>query len=258
MAGVAVVLLTTMTPAGDGAPAVGWSGVPAAHVVSAGAQPQNLASAARPARNPAPPPATLDVPTTGEDIGQVTRTCAMAIGRRTATSSSQCKAWRVTGPVNVVIVLQGRTGTQPPPVLGMVPRWQAARGNWLVASGYVESDDGRCAAGWHDSGAQIELRLTHTNRYHIKLITYPCASSRGERILFGDAHTDSFDLRRCGGDHMIDLDGARDAMVSSLRGVSGFVSVEYRPDQPAGSRYAGGCGGQVVTDGRVAYVTIRR
>jgi hypothetical protein len=75
-------------------------------------------------------------------------------------------------------------------------------------------------------------------------------------LVFGDAHTDAYDARHCHGDHMVDTDRARDALVAGLRGRPG-VTVSYRQDRSAATTYAGGCGQPVGTDGRVAYITVR-
>ncbi|GAC1341660.1 MAG: hypothetical protein NVSMB29_12490 [Candidatus Dormibacteria bacterium] len=195
----------------------------------------------------------LAVPRVGPEIRLSTRTCSRSRVGGTPTSSAACRAWATSGPVNLVIVYGSRDPyrllTRSPG-----PGWRPALGGHLVAAGYLEGHAPGCRRGWTDSREQAELRLNHTDRRHLKLIHTSCTLA-GLHLAFADAHTDSFDPRHCGGDRMIDLDAARDAVVGALSGLPG-VSVDYRQGAPAGAQYPGGCGQVVTSDGRVAYITI--
>lgn len=70
----------------------------------------------------------------------------------------------------------------------------------------------------------------------------------------GEAHTDLYERKRCGGDHMTDLDLARDALVASLLAGGVATRVEYRQLSPPGTTFPDGCARRIATDGRVAYL----
>lgn len=195
------------------------------------------------------PPSTM--PHVGDEITPTIRTCTASSTHATPTTSAACVAWGPSGPVNVVFL---STGADPHQLL-LRPstHWRPALGSWLVASAASNTTAPGCTAGWRDSTDQVELRLSRTNRRHFKFF-HACAPD-GSSIEFGEAHTDNFDPGHCGGDHMVDLDQARDAVVTALSGQPG-VTIQYRQDHPVTQRYQGGCGGSVVSDGRVAYITI--
>lgn len=218
------------------------------HAHQAGGAPTSVAlRAGLPAPALTIPPEAL--PRLGRDIGEVTRTCRHSVTGRTPTRGADCTVWDISGPVNVVITTAGVS----PWIALTRSGWRPARGTWLVADGLVEPHPG-CAGGWRDSREQLELRLTPIVRRHLKLIHVQCALP-GTVTVFGDAHTDSYDLRSCAGDHLVDLDRARDAVAASLRALP-QVSITYRQEWVPGTRYSGGCGHEVSTDGRVAYITI--
>lgn len=184
-------------------------------------------------------------------IAPLTRTCVRSRGSGTALTAAQCASWTDSGPVNVIIVAP--PGSDPYPVLlaSTSPAWRPAYGRWLVAEARVVTSTGDCSAGWYPSRQQVELRLSAVSRRHFKYILLGCSAS-GRHLAIGDAHTDVW-TRACG-DHVVDFDEARDALVRSLVGGHGAVRVDYKQDYPAGGTYPGGCGEQVTADGRVAYV----
>jgi len=197
-------------------------------------------------------PTPVPVPHLGIDLGPTIRTCTGSRTHGTPTTSALCASWAASGPVNIVIV---STIGDPAHLLLDGGSWSPAFGGWLVASGDVLTGAPGCAPGWRGSGQQVELRINPTNRRHFKFI--PACSASGTTVVFGEAHTDNFAPRSCGGDHMTDLDAARDALVAAYRALSGVtVTVQYRQDHPAGATYPGGCGRRIPSDGRTAYIVI--
>jgi hypothetical protein len=106
---------------------------------------------------------------------------------------------------------------------------------------------------WHVSEQQAELRVNRVVRRHFKFIRPGCRW-QGRWLTVGEAHTDVYDVKHCGGDHMSDLDLARDQLVASLT-AGGMVSrVEYQRWHAPGTTFPDGCRHQVTTDGRVAFI----
>ena len=109
---------------------------------------------------------------------------------------------------------------------------------------------------WRPTARQLELRLDRVTRRHIKLSDGTCAAESGtDAVVFGTAHTDRYDLRRCGGDYVVDVDHARDDLVAALvHGAPGRTAT-YSIAAPR-TYSLGGCETALATDGRVAYVTV--
>lgn len=192
------------------------------------------------------------LPGIAPDITPFARTCARSRGHSTALTPAQCLAWTESGPVNVVIVDAGPQSVYQFLLTQARPRWHPAQGKWLVAEAATLGSGGGCLGGWHASRQQVELRLSPTSRRHFKLISLPCRTTGSDEVVIGDAHTDLW-TPVCG-DHVVDLDQARDQLVQSLASAEPGVQVSYRQAYPPGQSYPAGCGGQVTTDGRVAYV----
>jgi hypothetical protein len=160
-----------------------------------------------------------------------------------------CPRWASSGPINVVLLSQSAESPYLDTLAETRPRWRPAQGGWLVARLPTRG----CGAGWHGSEQQAELRLSAVERRHFKFIRPGCRWN-GLWLTVGEAHTDLYDVRHCGGDRMADLDQARDALAASLVG-GGFASrVEYRRWSPPGTTFPDGCGHRVATDGLAAYV----
>ncbi|HEX3607255.1 MAG TPA: hypothetical protein VH134_15140 [Candidatus Dormibacteraeota bacterium] len=187
------------------------------------------------------------LPRVGADILPRTHTCARSRRRATATTAAGCAAWELTGPVNVVVVRPGGgAALDRPPA-----PWRSAAGGWLVARGDTAAGWAGCTAAVHDSREQIELRIDPVTRRHLKLLHARCG---GDGVVFGEAHTDLW-TPRCG-DHAVDWDRARDALVAALARLPAFVRVRYLPSPDAPPAFPGGCGGLIPSDGRVAYVLL--
>ena len=177
-------------------------------------------------------------------VGTTTQICARGGG-------SGCR-WLGSGPVNIVLLSPTAESPYADALQQTRPQWKAAQGGWLAARLPTRG----CGSRWKTSGSQIELRLDSVTRRHLKFIDTGCRFE-GYRLTVGEAHTDLFERRRCGGDHIADLDLARDALVASYVGGGGVAKVEYRNWRPAGTTFPDGCGGRVATDGRVAYLWLQ-
>jgi len=199
-----------------------------------------------------------DLPLVGTVIAPVTRTCHTGRVQGTPTTSAVCLAWSAAGPVNVVVIGAGASaGTDPTRLATAGGQWRPAAGNWLVARGATGPSSSGCPVGWHDSAGQIEVRLSPRSRRHFKAISATCDGPAGRlHLVFGDAHTDLYEPAGCRGDHAVDWDAARDALVGSLRSSRETMSVVYVQAYPPGTTFPGGCGAQIHTDGRVAYVVL--
>lgn len=201
---------------------------------------------------PPGPAAPLELPGLDTGVAASTRTCAHARGPVIATRPADCVDWTESGPVNVVIV--GPPSTDPSQALldSTRPPWQPARGRWLVTEAEVVNRDARCS-GWRPSMEQVELRLGDRERHHFKVIGVSCPRwARRSSVVVGDAHTDQW-TPDCG-DQMVELDHARDALVTSLLAGAHGSRADYRQRYPPWLRYRGGCGHWVTSDGRVAIV----
>ncbi len=106
------------------------------------------------------------------------------------------------------------------------------------------------------SEQQIELRIKAVTRRHFKFIRPGC-HWQGQWLTLGEAHTDVYDVGRCGGDRMTDLDAARDVLLTSLVASAVVSHFEYRRLSAPGSAFPDGFGGQTTSDGRVAYVWLQ-
>jgi hypothetical protein len=169
-----------------------------------------------------------------------------------STLPSGCGRWAGSGPVNVVL-LSTTPETPYADTLELTrPRWKAAQGGWLAARLPTRG----CGTAWHVSENQIELRIDSVTRRHFKFIRPGCRWNQ-YWLTVGEAHTDLFERKRCGGDHMTDLNAARDALVASLVAGGVATQVDYRQWTAPGTTYPDGCGGQVTTDGRVAFVWLQ-
>lgn len=190
----------------------------------------------------------VDFPIAGADVAPLTRTCDQPL----ATTAADCESWATSGPINVALVAPD--GTDPSAVVlnATSPRWRPAEGRWLVAEADVVGGTG--CRGWQPTSTQVELRLSPVKRRHFKTIALHCSVHSGRRVIIGDAHTDDW-TRPCG-DHMIDLDQARQALVASLVATHAAARVTYREEYPPGLRYPAGCGQGVTSDGRVAIITL--
>jgi hypothetical protein len=166
-----------------------------------------------------------------------------------ATTVEGCGGWATSGPVNVVLIGNGSEVPYEDALRETKPRWHPAQGGWLVARLHARG----CDSTWYGSESQIELRIDPVTRRHFKFIRPGCRWA-GHSLTVGEAHTDLYEPRRCGGDHMSDLDHARDALVASLLQGGVASRVEYRQQSVPGTTFPDGCGAQVATDGRVACV----
>jgi hypothetical protein len=196
--------------------------------------------------------AALDVPTVGDDLGPVMQTCERGRGHTTPTSAQDCLAWGGDTPVNVVLVLHA-----PDDVASLAPAWapswRPAHGHWLVARGRVLSECGTASSP--ATTLQIEQRLDPVTRFHMKFAQVSCTDGV-TRVAFGSAHTDVYDKRRCGGDHAVSFDAAREAFVRAVLKANPRAHVTYRKDHPVSALYQGGCEQPVSSDGRVAYLVV--
>lgn len=166
------------------------------------------------------------------------------------TSLDGCERWAASGPINVVLL--SRTAEAPYEDVLRQTQWKPAQGGWLVARLPTRG----CGSGWHATESQIELRINPVTRRHFKFIRPGCRWD-GYWLTVGDAHTDLYERKRCGGDHISDLDLARDALVGSLHAGGVVTRVEYRQWSPPGTTFPDGCGRPVPTDGRVAYLWLQ-
>lgn len=178
-------------------------------------------------------------------LGGAERTCSRDRQGHVATAPDQCTNWVVSGPMNIVIL-----APRGDPTDALRTAWRPAEGSWLVAEAQLHAPG---CADWSPSTAQFELRLDHVTRRHLKIIPADCAFP-GMHAVVGDVHTDAYDGRRCGGDHMVDMNGARDALVARLsaRPNTSVRYVQVRGPWPV----VGGCGTWALDDGRVAVVTL--
>jgi hypothetical protein len=182
-------------------------------------------------------------------VGKQTESCTGTAFGQSPTSLAGCDRWAKSGPINVVLLSSGTENPYQDAISETKPRWRPADGGWLAARLQTRG----CGSVWHTSEQQAELRISPRVRRHFKFIR-PSCRWQGQAVTVGDAHTDVYDLKRCGGDHISDLDLARDDLVRSLA-AGGVVSrVEYRSWYAPGATFPDGCGQQVATDGRVAYV----
>jgi hypothetical protein len=182
-------------------------------------------------------------------VGTRIESCLAGELGQAPTSLAGCARWAKSGPINVVLLSSSPENPYQDTLSETKPRWTPAQGGWLVARLPTRG----CGAGWRASEQQVELRLSRVARHHYKFIRPGCRWL-GQWLTVGEAHTDVYDLRHCGGDHIAGLDPARDALVASLT-AGGVVSrVEYRRWSPPGTTFPDGCGRPVPTDGLVAYV----
>lgn len=196
-------------------------------------------------------------PVVNSDLGPAVRTCRTWRGRTTPTDPGACTGWDTGGPLDLVVV--GPAGTDPVGLVEHAPGWRLAAGRWLVAEAQGEAGPAGCAAGWTGSGVQVEQRLDPVARHHFKLVTTTCAHTPAGpvQVVMGEAHTDVYDTRACHGDRSVAWDVARDRLVAALRAEGGSrVHVVYVRTHPAGTAFPSGCGPNVASDGRVAYVLI--
>jgi hypothetical protein len=185
-------------------------------------------------------------------VGTTTQTCAGGGTGLPRTGSDGCSRWLGSGPINIVILSTTPESPYGDAVRETSPRWTPAQGGWLAARVPTRG----CGSDWTTSEGQIELRMTKVTRRHLKFMQPGCRYD-GYWVTVGEAHTDLFERRRCGGDHIADLDVAREALVASLVAGGGVARVEYHRWRPAGTTFPDGCGGRVATDGRVAYIWLK-
>ncbi|PZR67814.1 MAG: hypothetical protein DLM66_09985 [Candidatus Dormiibacter spiritus] len=185
-------------------------------------------------------------------IGTTTESCRASSAGSTPTTLGRCARWAKSGPINVVILSNGAETPFQDAVTETSPRWKPALGGWLVARVPTRG----CGANWQGSEQQIELRINAVTRRHFKFIPPGC-HWKGQWLTLGEAHTDVYDVGRCGGDRMTDLDAARDALLTSLVAGAVVSHFEYRRWSAPGSAFPDGCGGQTTSDGRVAYVWLQ-
>ena len=185
-------------------------------------------------------------------VGMTTETCAGGRSGWLRDGRALCSRWLASGPVNVVLLSPTAESPYADAVQETRPHWTPAQGGWLAARLATPG----CGSSWKTSGSQIELRINRVTRRHLKFIRTGCQLD-GRWVTVGEAHTDLYERRRCGGDHIADLDQARDALVASFVGGGGVARVEYRSARPSGTSYPDGCGGRVATDGRVAYLWLK-
>jgi len=147
--------------------------------------------------------------------------------------------------VNVIVV-----DRRADPEAAIARVWAPAQGQWLVAEANLTAAG---CHGWTASAHQYEQRIDRVTRRHLKVIRADCAHP-GAHAIVGEAHTDVFDVRHCGGDRMVDMNSARDALATRLKSLPhasvGYVRV--RLPLPV----LGGCGAWVLDDGRVAVITL--
>jgi hypothetical protein len=185
-------------------------------------------------------------------VGTQIESCTPGGPGQLPTSLSGCAHWAKSGPINIVLLSTGSETAYQETISETQPRWRPAQGGWLAARVPTHG----CGSVWHASEEQAELRINRVVRRHFKFIRPGCRW-HGQWLTVGEAHTDSYDVKHCGGDHMTDLDLARDQLVASLT-AGGVVShVEYQRWNPPGTTFPDGCGRQVSTDGRVAYVWLQ-
>jgi hypothetical protein len=196
--------------------------------------------------------AAVDVPTVGDDLGTVIQTCERGRGHITPTSAQDCLTWGGDTPVNVVVVMHA-----PDNLASLAPAWspawRPAQGHWLVARGRVLSECGTASSP--ATTLQIEQRLDPVTRYHVKFAQMSCTDGV-TRVAFGNAHTDLYEKRRCGGDRAVSFDAAREAFVRAVLKTTPRARVVYRSDHSVSAVYQGGCGQRVSSDGRVAYLVV--
>lgn len=184
------------------------------------------------------------------------RTCTESLVATTATVAAECGAWLAAAPLNVIVVAPRGANVGSELLSETDPAWQPARGGWLVEeAGVTASTSVPCDAGWYASGAQLELRLSGHSRRHLKLIPLSCHLPGGDQLVVASAHTDVW-TQACG-DHVVDVDRARDALVGALLAGDPEARVQYRQEYRAGTLYGGGCHGRFVSDGRVAVIFLR-
>ena len=184
------------------------------------------------------------------------RTCTASLVAATPTVPSECAAWLPAAPLNVVLVAPRGTNVGSELLSETDPAWQPARGGWLVEeAGVTASPSVPCDPGWYASGTQLELRLSGRSRRHLKLIPLSCHLPGGAEVVVASAHTDVW-TQGCG-DHVVDADRAREALVAALLAADSEARVQYRQDYAAGTLYGGGCHGRFVSDGRVAVIHLR-
>jgi hypothetical protein len=194
--------------------------------------------------------AAADPPRVGGDLGSVVQTCERWRGASTPTAAGDCLVWGGDAPVNVVVTVRGQ-GALDQLARAWAPVWRPAQGRWLVARGRVSAE---CGTGSVASTLQLEQRLDAVSRHHVKFVQATCGDAT--TVAFGSAHTDHFERHRCGGDHAVGLDAARDAFVRAVLLSTPGARVSYRADHPATVGYDGGCGSRLTSDGRVAYITL--
>lgn len=182
-------------------------------------------------------------------IGTTVETCRASSSGSTPTSLAGCTRWARSGPINVVLLSSDPETPFQDVVTETSPRWKPAHGRWLVARLPTRG----CGSGWQGSQQQVELRINAVTRRHFKFIRPGCRW-QGQWLTLGEAHTDVYDVRRCGGDHITDFDAARDALVTSLVAGGAAHQVEYRRWRAPGVMAPDGCGRRIASEGRVAYV----
>lgn len=192
-------------------------------------------------------------PTYGTDIGELTRTCRAATIAFTPITGRECKTWENTGPVNVIVVFDTRDAFAEL-THSTDGRWRAAQGNWLVAQGFTTEAPKGCDNGWRDSSLQAENRVDGATRHHLKLVYMTCTQDDGTRVAFGDAHTDKYDIKNCGGDSLVDFSQSLDAVIASFR-ADPHAHVDVRSTGRTAT-YTTCNHAPVVDDGRVAYISI--
>ena len=185
-------------------------------------------------------------------VGTTTQTCAGGDAGLPGASSNGCSRWLGSGPINIVLLSPTPESPYADAVRETNPRWTPAQGGWLAARVPTRG----CGSEWKTSDSQIELRMSKVTRRHLKFI-HPGCRFDGYWLTVGEAHTDLFERRRCGGDHIADLDAARDALVASLVAGGAVTRVEYRLWRASGTTFPDGCGGHVATDGQVAYLWLK-
>jgi len=191
-------------------------------------------------------------PKVGPEVGVTTRTCAESLISGTPTVGHECARWDGSGPVNVVLTLVNRDPYHEALAPG---KWRPAQGNWLVLQGFTNETPKGCDKGWRDSNRQIELRMSPIVRRHFKFIYLTCSQEDGSIAVFGEAHTDRYDIERCGGDYVIDFDKARDDLIAAYKSRP-HVKVIMSQGHPSGATYPSGCGDQVASDGLVAAIQL--
>jgi hypothetical protein len=190
-------------------------------------------------------------PAIGQEISLNTRSCQSSKVDGTPVTGHECSTWAQAGPINVVVLFKNR---RPFDELVSKTDWTAASGNWLVLQGQTDEKYKGCGASWRDDTQQVQYRLDPTTRRHWKMIYEDCTQSDGSSVVFGQAHTDKYDVVKCGGDYAIDWDQARDSLVDAFR-VLPNTDVQLLQVGKA-TKYPGGCKTWVNTDGYVAFITL--